>query len=113
MFINKNLRLNNLKKTNTTMNAKISIFVICVEAIIYLLLHNLHDRTFKCLRNQSNTVEVDNYVFCKSPLQFATTMLEVYLKLKSKRPDGVVLPIIAFPFKDRMKKCTRLLMFGR
>ena len=65
------------------------------------------------LRNQSNTVEVDNYVFCKSPLQFATIMLEVYLKLKSKRPDGVVLPIIAFPFKDRMKKCTRLLMFGR
>ena len=28
------------------MNAKISVFVICVEAIIYLLLCNLHDRTF-------------------------------------------------------------------
>ena len=28
------------------MNAKISVFVICVEAIIYLLLHNLHDCTF-------------------------------------------------------------------
>ena len=25
------------------MNAKISLFVICDEAIIYLLLHNLHD----------------------------------------------------------------------
>ena len=25
------------------MNAKISVFVICVEAIIYLLLYNLHD----------------------------------------------------------------------
>ena len=29
------------------MNAKISVFVICVEAIIYLLLYNLHDFTFK------------------------------------------------------------------
>ena len=29
------------------MNAKISVFVICVEAITYLLLHNLRDRTFK------------------------------------------------------------------
>ena len=28
------------------MNAKISVFVICVEAIIYLLLNNLHDYTF-------------------------------------------------------------------
>ena len=29
------------------MNAKISVFVICVKVIIYLLLHNLHDCTFK------------------------------------------------------------------
>ena len=29
------------------MNAKISVFVICVKAIIYLLLYNLHDCTFK------------------------------------------------------------------
>ena len=29
------------------MNAEISLFVICVEAIIYLLLYNLHDCTFK------------------------------------------------------------------
>ena len=29
------------------MNAKISVLVICVKAIIYLLLYNLHDRTFK------------------------------------------------------------------
>ena len=28
------------------MNAKIFVFVICVEAIIYLLLYNLHDCTF-------------------------------------------------------------------
>ena len=29
------------------MNTKISMFLICVEAIIYLLLYNLHDCTFK------------------------------------------------------------------
>ena len=29
------------------MNEKISGFVICVEVLIYLLLHNLHDCTFK------------------------------------------------------------------
>ena len=27
------------------MNAKSSVFVICVEAVIYLLLYNLHDCT--------------------------------------------------------------------
>ena len=42
------LRLNNLK-TKTVMNAKISAFVICVEAIIYLSLYNLHGCTFKSI----------------------------------------------------------------
>ena len=46
LFINKALRLNNIK-TRTAMDAKISVFVICVKAIIYLLLYNLHDCTFK------------------------------------------------------------------
>ena len=45
LFVNKTLRLNNLK-TKTDVNAKISVFVICVAAIIYLLLYNLHDCTF-------------------------------------------------------------------
>ena len=31
------------------MNAKISVFVVCVEAIIYLLLYDLHDCTFKTM----------------------------------------------------------------
>ena len=45
LFINKTLQLNNLK-TRSTMNAKILLCVICVEATIYLLLNNLHDCTF-------------------------------------------------------------------
>ena len=29
------------------MNAKITVFLICIAAILYLLLNNLHDCTFK------------------------------------------------------------------
>ena len=36
-------------KTRAAMNAKISVLVICVEAIIYLL-YNLHDCIFKIKR---------------------------------------------------------------
>ena len=35
------------------MNAKISVLVICAEAIIYLLLHNLHDCTLNTLVYQA------------------------------------------------------------
>ena len=54
MFINKTLRLNN-SKTRKAMNAKISVFVVCVEAIIYLLLYNLHGCTlnFICLLSEA------------------------------------------------------------
>ena len=45
LFINKTLRLSNLK-TRTAMNAKVSVFLICVEAIIFFLLYNLYDSTF-------------------------------------------------------------------
>ena len=40
LFINKTLKLNTLK-TRTAMHAKIPVFLICVEAIIYLLLLRL------------------------------------------------------------------------
>ena len=33
-------------KTRTTVNAKISVLVICVEAILYLLLYHLRDCAF-------------------------------------------------------------------
>ena len=32
------------------MNAKISVFAICVEAIVYLLLYNIHYCTFNFTR---------------------------------------------------------------
>ena len=46
LFINKTLRLSN-STTRAAVNAKISEFITCVEAIIYLLLYNLHDCNFK------------------------------------------------------------------
>ena len=59
MFINKSLRLNS-SKTKIGMNAKLSIFVICVEAIIYFLLHNLHDFTFNIEHvSQENTCALE------------------------------------------------------
>ena len=50
--------LNNLK-TRTAMNAKISVFVYCVEAIIYLLLYNLHDCTFEDTKNRISSMSVE------------------------------------------------------
>ena len=46
LFIHKILRLNSLKTRKVT-DVKVSVFVICVEAIIYLLLYNLSDCTIK------------------------------------------------------------------
>ena len=51
LFTNKTLPLNNLK-TRTDMNVKIPVFLICAETIVYLLLYNFHDYTFKCHRLQ-------------------------------------------------------------
>ena len=56
LFINKTLRLNNLK-IRIAMNAKISVFVIRVEAIIYLLLYDLHDCIFKYLDFQKVPIQ--------------------------------------------------------
>ena len=42
LVVNKTFGINNLK-ARTAMNANISVFAICVKAIISLLLYNLHD----------------------------------------------------------------------
>ena len=62
LFTNKTLRLNNLK-TRAAMNAKISVFVTCVEAIIYLLLYDFHDCAFKC--KQKSKIKDARFEFYK------------------------------------------------
>ena len=60
LFINKALRIDNLK-TRTAMSAKISLFVICVEVITYLLLHNLHYCTVKSpFRNITKVINLSH-----------------------------------------------------
>ena len=48
LFINKTLRLHNLK-TRTVMNAKISVFLVCVEAIINFFVYHLHNCIFNLI----------------------------------------------------------------
>ena len=51
------------------MNVKISVFVISVEAIIYLLLCNLHDRTFNKFQFISNDNIIRKYL-CRDDVHF-------------------------------------------
>ena len=44
------------------MNAKMSTFVIYVEAIIYLLLYDLHDCTFKDSKRFKRFKKIRNYI---------------------------------------------------
>ena len=56
------------------MNAKISVFSICVEVIIYSLLYNLHDCNFKSETNE--ILEKSNYSpnFCRDGYSGNTTL---------------------------------------
>ena len=55
------------------------------------------------LQNQSNIVEFDIYLFCKFLLQFTANKLEVYLKLKCKQPNGIIILITVFPLQIGQK----------
>ena len=58
------------------MKAKISVFVICVEAIIYLLLYNLHDNIFK----EVSSILVDTKdSYSNNPYDFFLTTYWLYL----------------------------------
>ena len=54
------------------MNVKISVFVICVEVIIYLSLYNLHDCSFKNKINQSHKLFTVKKAFFEELLFCAT-----------------------------------------
>ena len=53
LFINKTLQCNNLK-TRTVMNAKIAVFVICVEAITYYCVCVKRKTLYNCLCSSSS-----------------------------------------------------------
>ena len=58
------------------MNAKISEFVVCVEAIVLLLLHNLHDYTF-------NNIEVTEAV------RQSCSIKAVFLKISQDSQENI------------------------
>ena len=64
------------------MNAKISVFGICIEAIVYLLLHNLHDCTFSPLSRE---------LFCISLLIFHKLLCWLLCKIAGT-PTLIVKP---------------------
>ena len=84
LLINKTLRLNTLK-TRAAMNAKLSVFDICVEVIIYLLSHNLHDCTF-------NNMYSGLYTFkpcrCMNILRKSRGNANVWTQRKNGRTKG-------------------------
>ena len=76
---NKTLKLINIK-TRTVTNAKISVFVICVKAIIYLLLYNLHGSTFKLYYFYCILDFQENTSFC-DPLAMANLCITQHIWL--------------------------------
>ena len=79
-------------KTKTAINAKISIFVICVEVIIYLLLYNLlkcfrikcafKTRRFIAIKNEKVIVKENaRTLFCGSLLEICVQSLNVILQV--------------------------------
>ena len=88
-----NLQLNNLK-TRTAMNAKISVFVICDEAIIYLLLYNSHDWTFRNAYEWTDFRLVDVYLL-PSSCNIKNSHLQ-YLRRSRPLEDLFALVMLAF-----------------
>ena len=52
------------------MNAKILVFAICVKAIIYLLLYNLHDCAFKKIDGLRNCILWHYWYFLEKRFKF-------------------------------------------
>ena len=89
------------------MNAKISVFVIYVESIIYLSLYNLHNCTFNKLNQKSNSCpRLDDVTFRMTP-----NILEITLKMaltqvvQTRNLGGLTLCFQAFRFLMRFSFC--------
>ena len=63
------------------MNAEISLFVVCVEAIIYLLLYNLQDCTFKNVFHRTPSGNCFKYMKRKSNYFIAINLYKKQLNI--------------------------------
>ena len=78
------------------MNAKVSVFAICVKANIYLLLYHLHDCTFKQLTKSCSTSIIENNNTLASPIEFVNVF---YKNIRN---------IVVIPMKTLLNKAFRL-----
>ena len=108
LFTNKTLRLNNLN-TGTAMNVKIPVFVICVEAVIYLLLYNLHECTFKfCICDKLKTiVPTSAKIFITTLADILTLNKEI---LKNISQEQQIVHNIAKTLNKCLRTCQRILI---
>ena len=72
------------------MKAKISIFGICVEGIIYLLRYSLHDRTFKYAR----FFFAFNYCWTPAPVEVSYEVCSVHSFVRNARSQDW---LVSFP----------------
>ena len=82
------------------MNAKISVFVICVEAIIYWLLYNLYDCTFnkKVTRKipwRHSDVAIVNFKHFFTPCKCLGNVGKIICYHKGKK-QGVIADLILY-----------------
>ena len=90
------------------MNVKIPVFVICVEAIIYLLLYNLHDCTFKfCICHKLKTiVPASAKIFITTLAVILTLNKEI---LKNISQEQQIVHNIAKTLNKCLRICQRIL----
>ena len=79
------LRLNNLK-TRLAVNTKVSVFAVYAEAIIYLLLFNLHDCTFNIAVYFNKYIKNEVTLKLNVSLKFVEICTSHYLQLISSQP---------------------------
>ena len=87
------------------MNVKILVFAICVEAIIYLLLYNLHDCTFSHFYKKASL----SYMFDK----VLNTFLDYYTKARyffSKTPFFTLRKVRSVPLRISLYLLKKFLM---
>ena len=84
------------------MNAKVSVFVVCFERILYLLLYNLHDFTFKQI---SLSFEVNSNGFILADFNQTSKVNQINRQkifLIYETSSSIVIIPISFP-KSMMK----------
>ena len=69
------------------MNAKISVFAICVKAVIYLLLYDLRDCTFKGNKDLISYFVYNKFNKALSRSQYPNSLKYAYVTLAFKMDD--------------------------